>query len=158
MFEEALRLAALDRSAAVDVEGLRAERATIRRACARIQELLPDAMAADAADLDVLTEAVTALLQRWNRHVRLAEAPDGLLHQIVTDSPRLSTTVARISREHPVVVTQIRSALELLGAPDPDLASVRRLLGWAMDAMEQHRRRGNQLIYDAYNLDIGLSE
>ncbi len=158
MSEEALRLAALDRPATVDVEGLRAERATIRRACTRIQELLPEAVAGEAAELERLTEAVIALLERWNRHVRLAEAPDGLLHQIVTDSPRLSTTVARLSGEHPVVTTEIRSALDLLAVPAPDLTGVGRLLDWAMDAIDQHRRRGNQLIYQAYNVDIGLGE
>lgn len=158
MSEEALRLAAADRSVTVDVEGLRAERATIRRACTRIQELLTATASGETADLDGLTEAVTTLLERWNRHVRLAEAPDGLLHQIVTDSPRLSTTVARLSGEHPVVVAEIRSALELLAAPAPDLTGVGRLLNWAMAAIDQHRRRGNQLIYDAYSVDIGLGE
>ena len=88
----------------------------------------------------------------------LAEAPDGLLHQIVTDSPRLSTTVARLSGEHPVVTTEIRSALDLLAVPAPDLTGVGHLLDWAMDAIAQHRRRGNQLIYQAYNVDIGLGE
>ncbi len=158
MSEEALHLTALDRPATVDVEGLRAERATIRRACTRIQELLTEVAAGEGAEVERLTEAVTTLLERWNRHVRLAEAPDGLLHQIVTDCPRLSTTVARLGGEHPVVTTEIRSALDLLAAPAPDLTGVGRLLDWAIDAIDRHRRRGNQLIFDAYSVDIGLGE
>lgn len=144
---------------AVDVPGLRAERSSIRRACARIQALLTDAVISGAAPVsEDLTPAIGALVDRWTRHVRLAEAPDGLLEQIVTDSPRLSNRVARLSAEHAVVTTELRSAQELLAAAQPDLAGVQRLLGWAIDAIEGHRRRGNAVIYDAYHVDIGLGE
>jgi hypothetical protein len=153
MSEEALL------SPAVDVHGLRAERATIRRACAQIGELLTDAVVAgqDAVP-DELATALGALAERWARHVRLTEAPDGLLNQIIADSPRLAGAVGRLDAEHAVVATELRSAQELLSAPTPDLAGVRRLVDWAMQAIEGHRRRGNQLIYDAYSLDIGLGE
>jgi len=143
----------------VDVPGLRAERSSIRRACARIQNLLTDAVVSGQTAVPAeLTLAIGTLVERWTRHVRLAEAPDGLLEQIVTDAPRLSNRVARMGAEHAVVSTELRSAQELLAAPAPDLAGVRQLVTWAVEAIEGHRHRGNQLIYDAYNLDIGLGE
>lgn len=152
MSEEAV----LAPTSSVDVPALNTERASIRRACARICALLSPPVTPDA--LPELLAALDSLTQRWARHVRLAEAPDGLLQRIVTDAPRLALPVQRLGSEHAVVSNTLGLVRARLEADRADLAAAGALLDQAMTGIESHRHRGNQVIYDAYNLDLGLGD
>ena len=92
-------------------------------------------------------------------HIEVTERPDGLYDEIATKAPRLSNSIARLREEHPVLrdatnelitklrTTNIGDAWPLDQARD----DLQRLLG----KIVRHRQLGSDLVWEAYNLDIG---
>lgn len=141
-----------------DLSVVRDRRAGLHRACLHLRELLTSGDPAARAGAGTLDAAVLDIADRWERHVVDTEAPDGLLHQILTDAPRLATMVDRFRREHPVITDQIVALRARLAAPDADPADTERHLNTLLATIDRHRRGGSELIHRAYNIDIGLGE
>jgi hypothetical protein len=92
-------------------------------------------------------------------HVEITERPEGLYDEISTKAPHLATKIDRLREEHPVLrdrtqvlltklqTTGIGPAWPLDGARD----DLQRLLGQIV----RHRQLGSDLVWEAYNLDIG---
>lgn len=113
-----------------------------------------------ASSLDTLASA-------FEHHVAETESRDGFLHQLTMDAPRLDPAVGRLRRDH----LEIRLLIENLqtsarGAargedPSPEDPSPEDLRTAALELLgrlAQHRQRGADLIYEAYMVDIGMSE
>lgn len=140
-----------------DLQAARRRRAGLRRLCRQ----LGDALAStedQAPDQEAVTRALGELADCWSRHVADTEAPDGLLNQILTDAPRLATTVERFRREHPAITARIVATADRLADRSADRADVEQHVTGLLGAIERHRRGGSELIHHAYNIDIGLGE
>ena len=92
-------------------------------------------------------------------HIEGAEGPMGLYEEIGQRAPRLTGQIERLKQEHPGLRDTTR---ELIGRieggavgtqwPLPDARDdLQRLLG----RLVRHRQLGADLVWDAYNLDIG---
>jgi len=140
-----------------DLTVVRNRRAGLRRAC---RELARHAAAGvtGPADRVALTRSLDVVAERWDRHVAETEAPGGLLEQVLTDAPRLATTVARLRREHRAICDLIAEARAQLVAPDATPDAVASRLQALLGAVERHSRAGGELLHGAYNVDIGLGE
>ncbi len=145
-------------SPAIDVQGVRERRESMRLACQQIQRLLDAVSIDERTPPEDLAAAVERLADRWAAHVSQTESPTGILNQVVTDSPRLSTTAARLQDDHTLVGDRIRAAQRLLAVEPADLPEVRHQLDAAIAAIDKHRQGGNDLLYKAYSIDIGLGE
>lgn len=101
---------------------------------------------------DRLHELRTALIA----HIDEVEASGGLLDQILDDAPRLEPAVETIRQEHGVLCEEIDQALDLI---DPhhhaDATAMREIVLDVTRLLYRHRQRGSDLVYDAYDLDIG---
>lgn len=115
--------------------------------------------AGDANWLDDLVHAVRHLELAINHHISEVETPGGILDDIVDTAPRLQRA-AEETREHHKLLTDTATAVldDLASAKTEDpipvsfiRASVLELLG----ELARHRQRGADLIYDAYDVDIG---
>src|SRR6266545_4777435 len=84
-----------------------------------------------------------------------AATTGGLYEEILEIAPRLANKIARFKREHVSISKAIRSSLDDLpddGLPSPDL---RGRLDLLHELLARHRRRGADLVYEAYHVDIG---
>jgi len=107
-----------------------------------------------------VSQAAEHMRDMIDEHTHETERPDGFLERIVSDAPRLVNRVQRIRSEH---VDLQRQAGHLLGMLDDTPSGalsihaddvrdeVMRLVG----ALARHRQRGADLIYEAYEVDIG---
>jgi hypothetical protein len=90
-------------------------------------------------------------------HVRITEGDGGLHEELRQAAPRLSGAVNRLVEDH----VRIRGILDelLLAADGPfptiDAAAVRERAAAIIAALAQHRQRGADLIYEAFQVDIG---
>ena len=92
-------------------------------------------------------------------HVEVTERPDGLYDEFSQKAPRLAGKIGQLRAEHPELregahelvarleATPIGDAWPLAGARD----DLQRLLG----RIVRHRQLGADLVWEAYNLDIG---
>jgi hypothetical protein len=111
----------------------------------------------------VVTKELTAVRDAWDLHVDATEKPQGLYEEIVATSPRLDGTVQRLQREHPEITEAVGLMLERLEQAevggiawplDDARDDLQRLIG----RLIRHRQRGADLVWEAYNVDIGGTE
>ena len=110
-----------------------------------------------------LAKDLTGVRDAFAQHVEATEKPGGLYEEIMGKAPRLANGVDRLRDEHPVITERIDETLarvesgEIEGDAWPvDNArdELQRLLGLVV----RHRQRGADLVWEAYNLDIGGPE
>jgi hypothetical protein len=106
-------------------------------------------------------EAVHACLlgiaDDFSAHIEITEGPDGLHQSILAGDLRLANAVAELTAEHQQIASEIAELVADSEAPVGvgDVDGLReqgtRLLGHLI----RHRQRGADLIFEAYETDIG---
>jgi len=106
-----------------------------------------------AAALDELADA-------WHEHVEFTEAPDGLFDELLDASVEVAADVDHLRRDHLAVAAAIERARDLLTAPGagPADARLEQALGAVAKQVEQHRRRGADLLYRVYSVDVSAGD
>ncbi len=107
-------------------------------------------------------DGLHALHDVWTRHIVETEAPGAFLDELVDAAPRLATPASRLRREHTKILTTITHAETELASPpdDPEaydhwVDEMRSELTALLVALAKHRQRGADLVYEAYDVDIG---
>ena len=107
---------------------------------------------------DVLRQ-LEELARAIDEHVEITERPEGLYDEISTKAPHLATKIDRLREEHPVLRDRTQQLLTRLRTTaigpawplDEARDDLQRLLGQIV----RHRQLGSDLVWEAYNLDIG---
>jgi hypothetical protein len=141
------------------LEAAKGQRLSLRRAIAGLEEAL--AASEDPDGLRALPERLAPALERLQEvfavHVEVTEAPGGLYQEILENAPRLANRVTRFRREHAEITEGIRRDLAACArATDPEAAQALRDHSVRLFAdLVRHRKRGLDLVYEAYHVDIG---
>jgi hypothetical protein len=140
------------------IEALRVRRAELYESMSALEQ----ALAAPAPGrLDAWAErvhvALVELVSDLREHIAIAERPNGVFRRVLSTTPRLSDAVARLTREHAEINDLIEQLLTRVGAaPVSDGVDGVRDLGTALLVrLIRSRQRSADLIYEAYQSDIG---
>jgi hypothetical protein len=140
------------------LEELRRHRAELRESISTLE----DALAAPAVSdrqrwAQRVHVAAVELAGDFREHVDLTEGPDGLYSDVLKTSPRLSGAVDTLTREHGLIRGQVDSLLARVAESDPvaDVDRVRDLGTALLGRLVRHRQRGSDLVFEAYEFDIG---
>ncbi len=128
-------------------------REALHRAVTELGAELDALEAAAAPDGERFAQALRDLLATLEQHVEEADAPEGLLQQIIEVAPWFGPRVEQLRSEHDVLNGQARTLLEQVAAG----RELEQALGAARELCAQvddHRHRGTTLLIDAYMLDI----
>jgi hypothetical protein len=94
-----------------------------------------------------------------DEHVEITERPEGLYDEISTKAPHLATKIDRLREEHPVLRDRTQALLTKLQTvtigPAWPLDEARDDLQRLLGQIVRHRQLGSDLVWEAYNLDIG---
>jgi hypothetical protein len=110
-----------------------------------------------------VAKAVVGVRDAFEQHVIVTEKPGGLYEEIMERAPRLAGTVKRLQDEHPTITESVATLVERLESgevesdawpPDNARNDLQRLIG----AVVRHRQKGADLVWEAYNVDIGGTE
>ena len=144
------------------LEAAKGQRLSLRRAIAGLEAALaapqdPDGLGGQDGLPTRLIPALERLQEVFAVHVEVTEAPGGLYHEIMENAPRLANRVTRFRREHAEITDGIRRGLaECSSAADPDAVQALRDHSVRLFAdLVRHRKRGLDLVYEAYHVDIG---
>jgi hypothetical protein len=146
-------------SQALDEARLR--RKTLHDSIVHLEEAIssPAAGRIPAWTASVLKE-MTGVRDAFSQHVIVTEKPDGLYDEILERAPRLEANVRRLREEHPEIVKGIEETITRLEHVDIGLEAwplekarddLQRFIG----SVIRHRQRGADLVWEAYNVDIG---
>jgi hypothetical protein len=130
------------------------QRLSLRRATAGLE----DALAGPAGGgpwLAGVGAALDRLRDVWAVHVQVTEGPDGLYHEILENAPRLANRIKRFEREHAELGEGIAAAIAAATDRGSDPEAFRDRMVRLFADLTRHRKRGLDLVYEAYHVDIG---
>jgi hypothetical protein len=144
------------------IEGARSRRAGLCAAMTSLERALaaPAPQRVDEWRRGVV-DSLASLHDVWTRHIVETEAPGAFLDELVEEAPRLSTPAARLRREHNEILGVINRAEKTLdhvlleAEHDKFVDGLRADLTEMLCALAHHRQRGADLIFAAYDVDIG---
>jgi hypothetical protein len=143
----------------VQLENVRQRRAGLRLTMTEVEEATSAALAGRPDEWrSKLLPCMDNLRDAWALHVSGTEGPGGLWEQIRTDAPRLDGELRRLRREHEARaadVAALRRDLADAGDDESRLDEVRERVTALLDRLARHRQRGADLIYEAYQRDVG---
>jgi hemerythrin-like domain-containing protein len=135
-------------------------RADLHRALVELEQTISSPAVGREADWSKeVVRKLQDLRHTLAEHVEVTERPDGLYDEISQRAPRLAGKIEHLRNEHPEMrdatadltrrleTTSIGNAWPLADARD----DLQRLLG----RIVRHRQLGADLVWEAYNLDIG---
>jgi phage shock protein A len=141
------------------MERVLAHRAQLRESAAAVDEALAHPIAREADWRERVRAALAELDHDFAGHVELTEGEGGLYERITKAAPRLSTTVDRLRDEHVRFNERIDGFIAALenGEATSDLANFREDVTALIGQLIRHRQKGADLIYEAYEVDLGGS-
>ncbi len=140
------------------LEELRRHRAELRESMGALEGALAAPATGDPARwAQRVNVALVELTGDLREHIEITEGPNGLYRDLLTSSPRLSDAVAGLTREHGLMNGQVAGLMARLTVPGVvvDVDSVRELGTALLGRLVRHRQRGSDLVFEAYECDIG---
>ncbi|MEV0426558.1 hemerythrin domain-containing protein [Micromonospora sp. NPDC050495] len=102
-----------------------------------------------------LIQHLDPVRQGFAEHVRLTEGPTGLYAEVLCEAPRLTRGVRRLTREHAFIVTALAALHHAAALPEVPAEELRARVGELLRALRRHRQRGADLLWEAYQADLG---
>ena len=139
------------------LEALRRHRAELRESMSTLEDALAAPATADQARwAQRVHVSLVELSGDFREHIDITEGPNGLYRDLLETSPRLSDAVAGLTREHVLIRGQVDGLLARV-TPDAieDVDRVRDLGTALLGRLVRHRQRGSDLVFEAYEFDIG---
>jgi hypothetical protein len=135
----------------------------LRRRRAELTEsmsALESALASTTDDVRWVVRVHVALVELsadLTLHVRVTEGEGGLHEELRTTAPRLGGGVDRLADDHVRIRGLLDDLLRVADCPFPavDVAAIRERAAALVAALAQHRRRGADLVYEAFHVDLG---
>jgi hypothetical protein len=138
------------------------QRLSLRRAIGGLEQALTQTPAAVDPEpggwLERLGDALTHLDEVFAVHVQVTEGAGGLYDEIMENAPRLANRVQRCRREHADIGGAIRRGIAESKVAEREAGEVEALRDHTVRLLAdlvRHRKRGLDLVYEAYHVDIG---
>ena len=136
------------------------QRGRLRNAATVFEQISADVDANPDAWIVAIGVALNGLEAAWDEHVAFTEGDDGLFEELLGETLEVASEVDRLRRDHEVVAAHITRARELLAAPGagPDDTGILLALTGISKQVEQHRRRGADVLYRVYSVDLSAGD
>lgn len=95
------------------------------------------------------------LRNAFSLHMVVTEGPEGLYAELLEHAPRLARGVHGLVREHATVVATMADLRRRVDLPEVTVAELRDWTTGLLGELSRHRQHGADLVYDAYQTDIG---
>jgi hypothetical protein len=140
------------------LEELRRRRAELLESISAVEQALAaPAPGRQARWAERVNVALVELSADFREHIDMTEGPDGLYRELLRTAPRLSGAVERLTAEHALITDLVDNLLACVSEPEvnEDVDRVRDRGTALLGRLVRHRQRGSDLIYEAYQADIG---
>jgi hypothetical protein len=142
------------------LDAAKGQRLSLRRAIGQLEDALTQPSLGRTADWAAgLSPVLEHLKEVFSVHVEVTEGPDGLYEEIIENAPRLANRIERFTREHASIIHQLDQATAqvrlVAGSGVVAADDLRDALVRLFADLVRHRKRGLDLVYEAYHVDIG---
>jgi hypothetical protein len=136
------------------------QRGRLRNAAIVFEQISADVDANRDAWLVSIGVALDGLADAWDEHVAFTEGPGGLFEDLLDESGEVAPEVDHLRRDHDVVrahIVRVRERLAQPGAGPDDTGILLALTGIAKQ-VDHHRRRGADVLYRVYSVDVSAGD
>lgn len=102
-----------------------------------------------------VTDATDDLREALRDHREQTEGDQGFLEDLVRQAPRLAADAGLLKEEHRTLVNDCARLTSLIRSNPEDVEAIRRSVIILLGRIVEHRQRGAELLYDAYNVEFG---
>jgi len=136
------------------------QRGRLRNAAIVFEQISADFGARPESWIVAVGVALDGLADAWEEHVAFTEGPDGLFAELRDESVEVAPEIDRLRRDHEVLVGHITRARQLLAMPGagPDDTRILLALTGISKLVDHHRRRGADLLYRVYSVDLSTGD
>jgi hypothetical protein len=141
------------------LDQVRAHRAELHESLSAVDLALEAAIGRGGLWRERVRAALAELAHDFADHVELTESPGGVYDRIRSSAPRLAPAIDRLRAEHDDLAEAINGYLAVLehGGTVADLPVFREELTTLVRRLRRHRQAGGDLVYQAYEVDLGGS-
>jgi hypothetical protein len=145
---------------AAHLERVRAHRAELRESVTAVGAALESPLARGGMWRERVRAALAELAHDFDDHVLLTESSGGAYDRAAHAAPRLAGVAGRLRAEHPELRDCIHGYLAVLehGGTMADLPVFREEVGDLVARLVRHRSKGDDLLHEAYDVDLGGSD
>lgn len=139
------------------VDVARTRRAELLAAITALERALA-APARDPVWLARVQARTDRLASAFDDHVLATEGPDGMYADILRTAPRLNFAVARLVAEHDdarISIIALGKLVDMAGGDRDAIERIREEGTELLARLGRHRQRGADLVFEAYEQDIG---
>jgi Hemerythrin HHE cation binding domain len=142
------------------LDAAKGQRLSLRWAIGQLEDALTQPSLGRTADWAAgLSPVLEHLKEVFSVHVEVTEGPGGLYEEIIENAPRLANRIERFTREHASIIHQLDQAMAqvrlVAGSGVRAADDLRDALVRLFADLVRHRKRGLDLVYEAYHVDIG---
>ena len=140
------------------LEELRRRRAELRESMGALEDALAAPATGDALRwAQRVHVALVELLGDFREHIDVTEGPNGLYRDVLAHSPRLSNAMSDLTREHALIGHEVEGLIARVtdSGVGEDVDRVRDVGTALLGRLVRHRQRGADLVFEAYEFDIG---
>jgi hypothetical protein len=145
-------------STRTELDAVRVRRAELRETLSALEYTLASPASGRAVIWGEAVHASLVLLaDDFSAHVEVTEGPGGLHQAILAGDLRLANAVGALTAEHEQMAEEVASLVADSAAPvtPNDVPDLRERATTLLGNLLRHRQRGADLIYEAYQTDIG---
>jgi hypothetical protein len=102
-----------------------------------------------------VSNRLRTLRAAFAEHIVVTEGDEGLYTELLDHAPRLSHRVHVLIREHAGIAVTMSALQRRVDVPESRIRDLRQCAGEILRSLSRHRQRGADLVYDAYETDIG---
>lgn len=147
------------RDSTLQLRSVKRHRSELKRSMTALEAVLARPVGADAgAWLDAVRHRVADLHDAFDNHIRVHEGPDSFHADIVRSQPHLTPHVVSLQRDHHRLSVQLMGLNDIIErhTSPRDIAFDVRSRG--IDLIHQfarHRQKGADVVWEAFNFDVG---
>jgi hypothetical protein len=136
------------------------QRGRLRNAAIVFEQISSDVDANRDTWIVAVGVALNGLADAWDEHVAFTEGPDGLFEELLDDTIEVAPEIDRLRRDHEALDIHVARVRELLAqeSAGPDDTRVLLALTGIAKLVDQHRRRGADLLYRVYSVDVSAGD
>ena len=143
-----------------DLDAVRRRRAELSDSIAMVRAALADPVESPVVWGERVQQEVARLALDFVEHIDVTEGVGGLHESITESAPRLRRAVDVLTAEHDDMEADIADLALATEPPvmarDVETIKVRGTL--LLDRLVKHRQRGADLVYEAFELDLGAGD
>jgi hypothetical protein len=150
----------MDHSESSALEAARARRGDLHRALLDLERALAGAARGRAQTwADSVRATLVRVREAFTAHIDVTEGADGLYQEVLAQAPRLSGAVTRLQHEHADIaraLAEVDNRLDkAMSDADAWVEAIRDAAITLIGLLVRHRQRGADLVYEAYDVEIG---